>query len=227
MAEDAVKNTGVENSTASAGTNATTVAKKNTNNKNMGLIVGICCGVVALIVAIVLIVVFVAKPGGAGGDLSDAYFVSDDSKLVMTLESDEASYDEEEYAPAKSHMVYYKSGDKITGVSVFYEYKDEATAKLANDHISDESRAEAKEIKLRGKYIEIVMKEDTYSDTTADEIKQQIEFMEMLKNMDYEDGMSDDVIDFEDEEIDDEEVIEVEEDEAVDGDGEIEEEIEE
>lgn len=225
MAENATNNPGVENGTVVANASATAVANNNKkdNKNNTGLIVGICCGAVALIVAIILIVVFVVKPGGAGG-LSDAYFVSDDNKLVMTLESDEASYDEDEYAPAKSHMVYYKSDNKITGVSVFYEYKDEATAKLANDHISEESRAEAKEIKLRGKYIEIVMKDETYSDTTAEEIQQQIEFMEMLRDMDYDDGSSDDVIDFEDEAIDDEEIIVVEDDEAIEGDGEVEEE---
>lgn len=163
-------------------------AKKN----NKGLIIGICCGVVAVVVAIVLIVLFVIKPGGLGGGLSDDYFVSDDTKLVMTLDSEQASFDDGEYAPAKSHMVYYYSGDKITGMSVFYEYADEATAKLAYDHIDDEARAEAKEIKMRGKYIEIVMKEDSYSDSTPEEIKQQIEFMEMLKNMNFDDGTSND-----------------------------------
>lgn len=223
MAENATNNPGVENGTVVANASATAVANNNKkgNKNNTGLIVGICCGAVALIVAIVLIVVFVVKPGGAGG-LSDAYFVSDDNKLVMTLESDEASYDEDEYAPAKSHMVYYKSGNDITGVSVFYEYKDEATAKLANDHISDESRAEAKEIKLRGKYIEIVMKDETYSDTTAEEIEQQIKFIEMLREMDYDDGSSDDVINFDDETNDGGEEVEVVEDDAVEGDGEVE-----
>ncbi|MBQ3470498.1 hypothetical protein IJH23_02195 [Candidatus Saccharibacteria bacterium] len=165
---------------------------------NKGLIVGICCGVVALIVAVVLIVIFVVKPGGLGGGLSDAYFVSDDTKYVLTLESEQASFEEEEYAPVKSHMVYYYSGEKITGMSVFYEYADEAAAKLAYDHIGDEAKAEAAEIKLQGKYVEIIMKEESYSDVTAEEVKQQIEFMEMLKNMNYDDGTSDDVIEFDD-----------------------------
>lgn len=171
-------------------------AKKN----NKGLIIGICCGVVAVVVAIVLIVIFVIKPGGLGGGLSDDYFVSDDTKYVMTLDSDQASFEEEEYAPAKSHMVYYYSGDKVTGMSVFYEYGDEATAKLAYDHIDDEAKAEAEDIKLRGKYIEIVMKEESFADTTAEEVKQQIEFMEMLREMNYESGMDDDVIEFDGEE---------------------------
>lgn len=184
-------------------------AKKN----NKGLIIGICCGVVALIIAIVLIVIFVVKPGGLGGSLSDAYFVSDDTKLVMTLDSEQASFDDEEYAPAKSHMVYYYSGDKVTGMSVFYEYGDEATAKLAYDHIDDDARAEAKEIKIRGKYIEVVMKEDSYSDSTPEEIKQQIEFMEMLKNMNFDDGTSDDEIELdadEEETADNTEVVDEE-----------------
>lgn len=184
-------------------------AKKN----NKGLIIGICCGVVALIIAIVLIVIFVIKPGGLGGSLSDAYFVSDDTKLVMTLDSEQASFDDEEYAPAKSHMVYYYSGDKVTGMSVFYEYGDEATAKLAYDHIDDDARAEAKEIKIRGKYIEVVMKEDSYSEATPEEIKQQIEFMEMLKNMNFDDGTSDDEIELdadEEETADNTEVVDEE-----------------
>ena len=192
---------------------------KNDKKNNKGLIIGICCGVVALIIAIVLIVIFVVKPGGLGGSLSDAYFVSDDTKLVMTLDSEQASFEDEEYAPAKSHMVYYYSGDKVTGMSVFYEYGDEATAKLAYDHIDDDARAEAKEIKIRGKYIEVVMKEDSYSEATPEEVKQQIEFMEMLKNMNFDDETSDDGLDEDDyeeegEEEDEEEVVEDEEMEA-------------
>ena len=175
---------------------------ENAKKNNKGLIIGICCGVVALIVAVVLVVLFVVKPGGIGGGLSDAYFVSDGTKYVITLDAEQASFDEEEYAPNKTHMVYYYEGEKVSNMSVFYEYSDDALAKLAYDHIDEDAKTEAEDIKLRGKYIEIVMKKESFVDTTVEEVKQQIEFMEMLRNMNYESGMSDDVIEFDSEEDD-------------------------
>ncbi len=177
-----------------------------TNNKT---IIGVVCAAVVLIVIVILLILFL-KPGGVGfgGGLNDDYFVSDGTKLVLSLDKEDISTDEEEYAPNKLHQVYYYSGEKITGMSYFYEYADVAAAKAAYDHIKSESESEAKEIKLNGKYIEIVMDEGQFADTTTDEVKENIEFMKMLNDMNYEDGMSDDVVEFDDEEEYDEEYVE-------------------
>lgn len=181
---------------------------ENAKKTNKNLIIGICAGV-AVVVAIVIAVLLIAKPGGMfGGGLNDDYFKTDDTKMVMTLNQDESSFSDEEYAPLKTHTVYYRSGETITGVSTFYEYADDATAKKAYDHVNDSDTTGAKEVKLRGKYIEIVLSEEVYEGTTAEEVQQSIEFMEMLRQMDFEDGQDDDVIDFTD---DDEDYVEEDE----------------
>lgn len=151
-------------------------AKKN-NNKN--LIIGICVAAV-VVVAIVLIVVFAVR----GGGISDSYFVSDDTKYVLTVESDDMalSEDEESYAPIRTHMVYEYSGDEITGLKSYFEYADANAAKAAYDQMA--AAGESLEgAELNGKYIVVTAGEDEYEGMTASDVKQQIEFMEMLKNM--------------------------------------------
>ena len=160
-------------------------AKKKNNNKN--LIIGICVAVV-LIVAIVLAVVFAVR----GGGINDDYFVSDDTKYVLTVESEDLSFDEEEeaYAPIRTHMVYTYSGDEITGLKSYYEYADANAAKTAFEQIKA-SGEEVGNAELNGKYIIMTATEDDYEGMTASDVKQQIEFMDMLKNMNLEDEGSD------------------------------------
>lgn len=150
-------------------------AKK--NNKN--LIIGICA---AIVVVIVVVVAVILATRGGSAQLNDSYFVSDDTKYVLTLETDDV---DEEYAPAKTHMVYFYSGDDVTDMKAYYEFADEAAAKAAFDYYKEAMEGEEyKDISLNGKYIVITSNESAYEDLTANDVKQQIEFMEMLKNMD-------------------------------------------
>lgn len=172
---------------------------------NKGLLIGVICGAVALVVAIVLIVVFVVKPGSGG--LSDDYFKTDDTKYVIEIGSGIGMTDDATVIPDKSYMVYYYSGDTVTGVSSFYEYVDGGRASQAYNEITDEVREGAKEIKLQGKYIEIVLNEENYSGIKPSDIKASIEYMESLKELDFDD---DDLLD------EDEEDYEIYEDEELD-----------
>ena len=161
-------------------------SKKKNNNKN--LIIGICVAVV-VVVAIVLAVVFAVR----GGGISDSYFVSDGSKYVLTVESDDLTFDEDEeaYAPIRTHMVYEYSGDEITGLKSYYEYADANAAKAAYDQMVAAGE-ELKGAEINGKYIVVTAEAEDYEGMTASDVKQQIEFMEMLKNMNLdEDGESD------------------------------------
>jgi len=153
------------------------MANKAKNNKN--LIIGICAAVVVVIVVIVAIVL--ATRGGSA-QLNDSYFVSDDTKYVLTLETDDS---EEEYAPVKTHVVYFYSGDDVTGMKAYYEFADAASAKDAFDYYKEAMEGEDyQDISMDGKYIIVTSNESAYEDLTASDVKQQIEFMEMLKNMD-------------------------------------------
>lgn len=158
------------------------MAKKAKDNKN--LIIGICVAVV-LVVAIALIAIFVLR----GNGINDSYFVSDDTKYVLTVESDDLSFDEEDaaYIPLRTHMVYTYSGDEITGLKSYYEYADANAAKAAYDQMVA-SGEEVGNAELNGKYIVLTAEADEYDGMTASDVKQQIEFMEMLKNMDLDEG---------------------------------------
>ena len=156
-------------------------AKK--DNKNM--IIGGICAAVAVVVVIVLAVVLAT----GGNKLDDSYFVSDGSKYVLTIESDDLEFDEEEeaYAPIKTHLVYTYSGDEITGLKTYAEYADAASAKAALEAMKAAGE-DVSEISIDGKYLVMTATPDQYEGMTASDVKQQIEFMEMMKNMDLDDS---------------------------------------
>ena len=152
------------------------------DNKN--LIIGVCAAIVAIV--IIIVVIFATK--GGTPKIDDSYFVSDGTKYVLTTESDEYEYEDDEYAPVKTHLVYNYSGDKITGMTTYFEYGDEASAKAAYEfYKSSDDQEGAKSITLNGKYVVIEMTEENYEGVTASDVKEQIEFMEMLQNMDLDD----------------------------------------
>ncbi len=177
---------------------------KKSKKDNKGLIIGCVCAVVAVIIVIVVAIVLVMS----GKQLNDSYFVSDGEKYVLTIDTDDTVIDDEdtEYAPGKTHLVYYYSGDEITGMKVYYEYKDAETAKAALDEMKEEAGDELGDAEVDGKYVIITAPADQYEDLTASDVKSQIEFMETLKNTNLDDEG--------DEEEDSEETEEVEEVEA-------------
>ena len=171
--------------------NKTTKSKK--DNKN--LIIGLCAGLAVVVIAIVIIVLATQNSG-----INDSYFVSDGTKYVLTIDtSDEDSEDTDDYTPLKTHLVYTYEGDTVTGLKSYYEYADAASAKTAYDAMkkaAEESESsELDQMEVNGKYIIITASQDVYQDMTASDVKQQIEFMESLKNMDTND--SDDTTDTE------------------------------
>lgn len=146
-------------------------AKK--NNKN--LIIGICTGV--LIIAIIIVAVIFATKSS----LNDSYFVSDGSKYVLTVDRDMLETEDKENSPIKTHIVYYYSGDAITGATTYMEFDNDTTAKAALDLYKNADQTGVKSLKTDGKYLVVEMTEDQYKDLTASDVKQQVEFMEMLK----------------------------------------------
>lgn len=156
--------------------------KSKKENKN--LIVGGICAVVAIVV-VVIIAVAVTTTGS--GKLGDSYFVSDGEKYVLTLDTDDMELGEtdNEYVPTKAHIVYYYSGDEITGAKAYYEYKDTETAKAALAEMKEQSGEDLGETAVEGKYIIVTIDASEYEGMTASDVKSQIEFMEALKDMDF------------------------------------------
>ena len=159
---------------------------KTSNNKN--LIIGICAAVVAVIVIVVAIIL-----GIRGGGLNDSYFVSDGAKLVISL--DDSYSEEDEYSPRKIHEVYTYSGENITGQKTYYVYDNPEEAKAALDYyIANQMGEYYKDISQDGKYVIFVAKEANYEGMTVSDVKQQIEWLEILNNMDTDDEDEDETI---------------------------------
>ena len=150
-------------------------AKTKSTNNNKNIIIGICVAVV--VIAVVAVAIFFAT---RGPQLNDSYFVSDNTKYVVTVDDSASSSDG---APVKTHYVYTYSGDKITGATIYLEFTNEATAKTALDAVKEESEGVAKSVSVNGKYIVAEMTEDQYSDMTLSEIKAAFEESEDTDNM--------------------------------------------
>lgn len=152
--------------------------KNQKNNKN--IIIGACIAV--LILAIIVVAIVFTTKGNV--QLNDAYFVSDNTKYVLTVDEEDLDIDDRaEHKPLKTHIVYPYSGDNITGMITYLEYTDGAAAEAAFEAYKDYEQSEVKNLSVNGKYLIVEMSEDQYSDLKASDVKQQIEFMEMLKNI--------------------------------------------
>ena len=167
------------------------MAKRAARKDNKSIITGVCVALVAIIVVVAIVII--ARNGA--NTLNDDYFKSDGTKYVLTYETDSIDIDSEEgeeYIPTKTHIVYTYSGDEITGMKSYAEFADAATAEKAYQQLKDSDEEEAKNAELKGKYIIFTNDKSEYEELTASQIKERIELMETLKNMDTD---SDDYVD--------------------------------
>ena len=161
---------------------AKTSSKSRKNNNNKNKMVGACAAVIVLVVIIVAVVIGISNANRLG----DSYFVSDDSKYVLTYDIDPSTIEEgsegAQYAPLKIHAVYTYEGDKITGLKEYYEYKDSASAKSAFDSLKSSSNDEKTEIAIEDKYVILTAPAEQYEGVSASTVKSQIEIIEKMKN---------------------------------------------
>ena len=152
-------------------------AKK--NNKN--LIYGICAAAVVVVIAVVVaIIVMGNKP------LDESFFVSDDTKSVLTMDPSSLSQDtdDDEYVPETMRLVYFFSGEKVSDLKMYYGYKSEEAAKKAADYLKSINQGqEIKDVSVNGKYVIVTADKSAYEDVTAEDAKQQVEMMEKFQNM--------------------------------------------
>ena len=95
----------------------------NANRKHI-IIGGILIGMLILAAVIVLIVL-------NNHGLGNSFFVSDGTKYVLNVAADEISLQDESLRPVQAYNVYYYSGDDVTGVEIYYEYRTPAQATSA------------------------------------------------------------------------------------------------
>ena len=165
----------------------------NKSKKNTNLIIGICAAVVIVVIIIVAIILG-TRDGGFTG-LNDRYFVSDGSKYVVTYEDEEFVIDNEEYHPIRMHLVYNYADNVVTGLKAYYEYENDDDAETAYNYFIANNNGEYKNVSRSGKYVILEAPESEYEGLTAEDAKQQVEFMEQIKS-----SSSDNIIDEEVEE---------------------------
>ena len=128
----------------------------------------LCCILVLIITAIttLLLYVFVPKP------IDDSFFVSDESKDVVTLEVDKA--DSVTTNLLRTHIVYTYENNKVKSLKTYYEYENNELASQALENIKEINK-NAADVYLDNKYIVVVSQEKQYENLNPSDIKQQAE----------------------------------------------------
>ena len=109
--------------------------------------------------------------------------MTDDTKYVITLDKDQS---DDTINAEKTHIVYNYSDNDITAVKYYYEFTDDATAKSNFNTIKEDVGELYKSVDLNGKYIILTLNESDFENMTAEDVKQQIEFMKLLKDIDFD-----------------------------------------
>ena len=137
--------------------------------------------VAIMIVALVFVVLLVSLIVGMGAmkneQYSDDYFVSDGSKLVLSLDKATTSFIDEDSELDVTHIVYYYSGGNIREVKIFFAYNDGDEAKTADEKIDEDYKEWAVSKEVNGKYLIFEVDQETLEGVTTEEIRDNIENM--------------------------------------------------
>ena len=121
---------------------------------------------VALIITGVFLLVAVMVGIGmnlqAINKLDNSYFKSDAMKLVLSMDRDIASFEDGEYEPDITHVVYYYTGNTINNVRIFFAY---------------DTKNWALKKKLHGKYVVFELDSSQYNQLTTEMVKEGIASM--------------------------------------------------
>lgn len=158
-------------------------SESNISIKKKGKLKSIIFASVSVLVIIAAIVIIIIS---LNNNISDSYFVSDGSKLVLDLSSLKNNGDE--YAPENSYLVYNYSGNEITGFKAYYKYSTAEAAKKAYDFYFNDGDNNYKTVELKGNYVVITANESDYKSLTAEDVKQQIEYMNSVEIRDQDTG---------------------------------------
>lgn len=130
--------------------------------------------IIGIVVLAVTIMVAVGVTIGSPEQYNDDYFVTDGTKLVLSMDKEVASYEEGEYEPEYTHLVYYYLGNSIKSVRIFYEYDYAALAEEANQHIALTDKEWAISKKQSGKYIVFELAPTEFEGLTTNNVKEDI-----------------------------------------------------
>ena len=137
---------------------------------------------IAVVLAVALVSVVLGLNLRRSRELNDDYFVSDGTKLVLTIDNGLASFVENELEPGVVHIVYYYSGDKIDDAKIFFVYDDEEEASVAYDGIGDSYEGFATSKELNGKYVVFQAIEESYKNLSTERLKNDIKSIEAVND---------------------------------------------
>lgn len=134
--------------------------------KRKYLLLCIALMVFVIIITISLLYALTPKP------VDDSYFISDESKDVITLEVDKANSATTDLL--RTHIVYIYENDRVKSLKTYYEYENNELASQALENIKEINK-NAVDVYLDGKYIVVVSAEKQYENLNPSDIKQQAE----------------------------------------------------
>ena len=152
------------------------MAKKKSAKKNDAKKFNKTYVIFGILAAIIVILVVVIVAINLNPKIESSYFHTTDGKIVLTMEDEMFAPDESEWEAPIVHVVYYYGGEKVSGVKIFYEYENEATAKEAYENLEISEFAEGKS--LNGRFIVMVARKEFYEDVLVSELKENVEVLE-------------------------------------------------
>ena len=147
--------------------------QKEQKKKNRIIIVTII--VVAVVILAIVAVIIMSLNLGKPEEINDDYFVTDSSKIVLSLDDGMSSFVDGEFEPEITHIVYYNNGEKISNIRIFFVYDDNDKASAAYDWIGDNYKDWASSKELNGKYIIFQDSNTSYENLSTETIKDRIE----------------------------------------------------
>lgn len=139
------------------------------------------------LVALILVVMAILK-FNQNERIDSSYFHDTDGKIVLTMTEDNAALDESIWEAPITHVVYYYSGDTLTGARAFYEYTTEAEAEEAFKHLELGDFANNK--KISGKFVIFEVKDTRYNTMSVEELRNSIERLKQSNKLvlDYDEN---------------------------------------
>lgn len=142
--------------------------------KRRNKIIGISCAAVVFVILTIVIAVGLSD----SRPVDETFFEPGDNKLVMSIGSNIASFEDSEYEPEITRIVYDHNGKDITGMKIYFEYDTIEDARNAYENISVDDKDWANNKRISGKYIVFNAKPDQYEGFSVEEMEKIINGME-------------------------------------------------
>ena len=132
---------------------------------------------VVVAVAVVLLAVVIALTLGGKGEVNYSIFLPAGDRLVASMNAEAASFEDGEYEPEITRIIYYHNGKEITKVEVYFEYESEDEAKKANENITLAGKEWATGKSLRGRFIVFDVASEQYNGLSVEQMRRTLEDM--------------------------------------------------